>query len=667
MKLPSLASDHGRRHKVLSLLVGAVLALCLGAVDLGLGLSSDPHLRVIDQPIHDTWIRRVLDDRQRRGSLGDLVSPEVVERLAVVVIDRPSVEAYGWPLPRGVYGELIRRLERAGARTIGLDILFGTPGAGDESANAALRRALARPSVVLPYELVAEGGGFAASGVYPPLVQGWTPGDWERRAGFSRELPDHDNQVRRALLEVQSSGRTFQSFDSALLGHYLGIPPASVTARTRNLESVGLGEGLARVGTVNYLAADLDPGVAAAGAPGAPGWEVLQQGGAPDRTTLSLSQVINVLPMRTLMETPDDQLPGFFGTSQDGAPLEILALVGVTVPGGYDLKSSPVGPISGVAIHANVLANLFQDNFLRPMAPAESFLLVAGMALLAGAAGSLLEARVAFTAVGLLLGLLYLAGVEAYRRLGLLLPFTAPVLGVLLEFGVLAVYNVTTTRAARDRFARVLREVAPIPDLEALLGPGGLQVGSEERDLTILFSDIRGYTDLAETLDPVTVAGMLNEYHAAMGEVFDLHGGVVFDYQGDAQMVVFGLLPGSQPNHAASACRAAAAMLERLAALRRHWHEEGRPVFDSAVGLCSGPVAIGVLGSAQRKQYAAIGDATNTAARLQGKSQDLGTPILLAGSTAERAGDAIATVSLGSVHLKGKREPLDVYGLGRTP
>lgn len=661
MKLPSLASDHGRRHKAMSLLLAVVLALSLGALDLGLGLSTDPRIERMDQPLHDAWVRRDV----ARASLGDLVSPAVQERLVLVVIDRPSVEAWGWPLPRGVYAELVRRLERAGARTIGLDILFGTAGAGDEAANASLRETLARPTVVVPYELVPKEDGFAAAGLYPPLVQGWTTEDWQRRAGFSRELPDHDNQVRRALVQVGS----FQSFDSVLVAHFLGVPPAAVTARTDHLEPLPLGGATALVGIVDYLAADLEPGggEAAAGSAGAPGLEVLPGSGHPIRGELALSDLLSVIPMRTLMEAPEEDLPGFFGVSAAGAPLEVLALVGVTVPGGYDLKASPVGPISGVAIHANILVNLLQDGFLHPMSPAESALMLVALALLAGVAGALLEARVAFVCAGLLFGLEYLAGAEAYRRMGVLLPFTVPTLGVLLQFGVQAVHNVTATRAARDRFARVLREVAPIPDLEALLGPRGLHVGSEERDLTILFSDIRGYTDLAESLDPVTVTGMLNEYHAAMGEVFDRHGGVVFDYQGDAQMVVFGLLPASQPNHAAAACGAAVGMLDRLAALRRHWLEEGRPVFDSAVGICSGPVAIGVLGSAQRKQYAAIGDATNTAARLQGKSQDLGRPILLAASTAERAGDAVRAVPLGEVQLKGKREPLHVYGLGRTP
>jgi len=346
----------------------------------------------------------------------------------------------------------------------------------------------------------------------------------------------------------------------------------------------------------------------------------------------------------------------------------VIALVGVPVLGGHDVKNSEVGAISGVGIHANVLWNLVQGNFLYEPTFQQGLWLVLGMALLATLAGVLLEVRVAALAFLVLLGGYWMMGYHLlYDRYwstgGTMLPVFLPWLGALASFGSVTVYNVRAQKVARDRFARILKEVAPIPDLEALLGEDGLKVGSEERVLSILFSDIRGYTDLSEGLDPVTVTEMLNTYHAAMGEVFDRYGGIVFDYQGDAQMVVFGLAPASQPNHAAAACRAAAGMVLRLEKLSQEWLAQGRPVFETGIGICTGPVAIGVLGSAQRKQYAAIGDATNTSARMQGKSKELNCPVLITQSTYDAAGKEILADYLESVRVKGKKEPLAVYGV----
>ena len=267
-------------------------------------------------------------------------------------------------------------------------------------------------------------------------------------------------------------------------------------------------------------------------------------------------------------------------------------MVGVTILGGHDVKGSEVGAISGVGIHANVMWNLIQGNFLHEPTFAQGLALVFGLAALATLVGVFLDVRVA--------GLVFLGILAGYWWMGYRLMYDGywttggtklPVFLPWLRPGQLRqrhLYNVRAQKVARDRFARILQEVAPIPDLEALLGRDGLKVGSEERVLTILFSDIRGYTDLSEGLSPVTVTEMLNTYHSAMGEVFERHGGIVFDYQGDAQMVVFGLVPESQPNHAAAACRAAAGMILRLEELGATWKAQGRPVFETGIGIYLG-------------------------------------------------------------------------------
>ncbi len=128
-------------------------------------------------------------------------------------------------------------------------------------------------------------------------------------------------------------------------------------------------------------------------------------------------------------------------------------------------------------------------------------------------------------------------------------------------------------------------------------------------------------------------------------------------------MVVFGLLPASVDQHATAACRAAAEMSGALDELGRRWNLQGRELPDTGVGICTGPVSFGVLGTAHHKQYVAIGDPTNTAARVQGKSAELGHQVLLTESTFVQAGDQIKAEFVDALALKGKREEIRVYGL----
>ncbi len=685
-----LTSDSSRHQKLLSLGLG--LAIGLLVCGLSYLLQERTWIRFMENLIQRTWMDKNFETYGSSGryvhSGAAFLDPRFAEKLVLIVFDDSSLASgLEWPIRRGIYLDLIQRLEKAGARTIALDILFGARGP-DPQQDEMLRQALARPSVVVPYVLAAQGNQMIPTGVFEGLRTGWTERDYQTRYGFTKELTDPDLRVRHAVLEVLPDGPGLSSYalDIVALAHFEGISPSEVLERSRNrLFEVDLALPgspylfTARTGRIAFFGSDVSTADSSLQVPEARYEEgqiqVLpaQHSRVARVDVPSISDFIQVYPIQEILNLPEDQLEGLFGRTVDPvtgkeSANEVIAMVGVTVLGGHDVKSSEVGAISGVGIHANVMWNLIQGTFLHEPTFAQGLLLVFGLAALATLAGALLEVRVAaLVFCGLLAGYWWLGYhllYDAYWTTGgTLIPVFLPWLGALASFGGVTVYSVRAQKLARDRFARILQEVAPIPDLEALLGQDGLKVGSEERVLTILFSDIRGYTDLSEGLAPVTVTEMLNTYHGAMGEVFERHGGIVFDYQGDAQMVVFGLVAASQPNHAAAACRAAAGMVLRLEELGTTWKAQGRPVFETGIGICTGPVAIGVLGSAQRKQYAAIGDATNTAARMQGKSKELGSPILITQSTFEAAGEEIVATYLESVRVKGKKEPLQVYGV----
>jgi class 3 adenylate cyclase/CHASE2 domain-containing sensor protein len=687
-----LTSDYSRHQKILSLGLGLAVAFLVCGVSYL--VQERTWIRFMENLIQRTWMDRTFETYGASGryvhSGAAFMDPVFAEKLVLVVFDDSSLAAgLEWPIRRGLYLDLVQRLEKAGARTIALDILFGARGP-DPQQDELLRQALARPSVVVPYVLAAHGDQMVRSGIYEGLLDDWTEHDYATRFGFTKELTDPDLRVRYAVLEVlpipSQPGPSNYALDIVALAHFEGISPAEVMERCRErLFNVDLSLPgspylfTARTGRIAFFGSDVSTTTSTMEPPDSHYQEgqiqVLpdQQARVARVDVPSISDFIQVYSIQDILNVPEDQLEGLFGHTVDPVtgketPNQVIAMVGVTILGGHDVKGSEVGAISGVGIHANVMWNLIQGNFLHEPTFAQGLALVFGLAALATLVGVFLDVRVAgLVFLGILAGYWWMG----YRLMydgywttgGTKLPVFLPWLGALASFGSVTLYNVRAQKVARDRFARILQEVAPIPDLEALLGRDGLKVGSEERVLTILFSDIRGYTDLSEGLSPVTVTEMLNTYHSAMGEVFERHGGIVFDYQGDAQMVVFGLVPESQPNHAAAACRAAAGMVLRLEELGATWKAQGRPVFETGIGICTGPVAIGVLGSAQRKQYAAIGDATNTAARMQGKSKELGSPILITQSTFEAAGEEIVATYLESVRVKGKKEPLQVYGV----
>jgi adenylate cyclase len=222
-------------------------------------------------------------------------------------------------------------------------------------------------------------------------------------------------------------------------------------------------------------------------------------------------------------------------------------------------------------------------------------------------------------------------------------------------------------RAAFGRY--VSEEVAHA----VLSQPELARLGGETRIVTILFSDIRGYSTIAEHLAPAEVVTLLNDYFGAMGEVVEAEGGCVIELLGDAILAVFGA-PGALPDHATRALRAAVAMQRRGDALNREWDESGRSALwrthgisalRSRIGLHTGPVVAGNLGSRTRMKYAVIGDTVNTAARVEGLNGPLGTDVLFTAEVFEAIDATLATQArdLGEHAVKGRERPVHVYTL----
>jgi len=187
-------------------------------------------------------------------------------------------------------------------------------------------------------------------------------------------------------------------------------------------------------------------------------------------------------------------------------------------------------------------------------------------------------------------------------------------------------------------------------------------LGGEKRNITIFFSDIRGFTTISEKLKPEELVHLLNEYLTEMTTIILKNRGVVDKYMGDAIMAFWGA-PLDQPNHAELACLTSLEMMEKLKELQKKWKEQGIPSFDIGIGLNSGDAIVGNMGSSSRFDYTAMGDNVNIASRLEGLNKSYKTNILISENVYKRVKGKFKTKKLGYVTVKGKKKEISICEL----
>jgi adenylate cyclase len=257
-------------------------------------------------------------------------------------------------------------------------------------------------------------------------------------------------------------------------------------------------------------------------------------------------------------------------------------------------------------------------------------------------------------------------------RQGLWTPVVYPALALLGTFVTITIYRILTEERQRQYTRRAFQQYVSPEVVERIMqNPQALQFGGELRNLTVLFSDIRDFTTFTEKNDPQLVVQMLREYLTEMTRIVIEEGGTLDKYIGDAVMAEFGA-PIAYPDHALRGCRAALRMAAEVDRLTTKWVAEGREPFRIGLGVNTGNMVVGNLGSEQLFDYTVIGDEVNLGARLESLNKDYQTTkhIIISDGTVEAAGDTIEVRELGEVKVKGKTRPVVVYellGLKTTP
>ena len=341
-----------------------------------------------------------------------------------------------------------------------------------------------------------------------------------------------------------------------------------------------------------------------------------------------------------------------------------LVLVGATATGIGDLRATPYGGniYSGVEIHANVIDNLLNDRFIKRTARTTLIdaLLIFTFGIPLGIWMALVQPRWMWFGTALLIPLV--AVDDGAFLGGWWLNFTIPAMtltgNVLLVSLYRALVEEKEKRKVRSTFAQFLS-----PEVIRRLMVNPQLVEPKKTDISVMFSDIRGFTTISEKMDAQELALFLKQYLSDMTRIVFSYHGTLDKYIGDAVMAFWGA-PFEEPGHATKACNAALEMMKRVRELRNQWEAQGKPSLEIGIGINTGVASVGKMGSVLRSEYTALGDAVNLSSRLEGLNKDYGTHIIVNESTYQAAkGDGFVFRELDLIRVKGKLQPVTIYQL----
>jgi len=333
-----------------------------------------------------------------------------------------------------------------------------------------------------------------------------------------------------------------------------------------------------------------------------------------------------------------------------------IVIVGTAASGLQDLRVTPLGSLTpGAEILGTAIENLKNARSMRTLSP---WWAAALGALLLSLLFFSFQKRIDNRAIGAALAVLTAAGLGIsyvlVRRL-ILLPLLTPLAAAWLFYVAAALAEVLRERRARQEAVSMFSRFVNPHVVRQLLDRG---IQTERREVTLLFSDIRGFTTLSESRTPEEVVALINRYFSMQVDVVFRHGGTLDKFIGDCIMALWGA-PLEDAQHAAHAVACALDMADTLQAFKRELGTDAD--FDVGIGVHSGPAVVGLIGSDKRREYTAIGDTVNLASRIEGLTKDAKRRILVSKDTVQRCGDAFHFASCGTFPVKGRSQPVELF------
>jgi len=625
----------------------------------------------LDNIIYDTRLRVTMP----RG---------IDERIVILDIDEKSLqEVARWPWPRDVMARLITKLfDTYQVSIVGFDVVFAesdyssgikrldelaqkefrqVPGFNDVyqqlrpqlDNDALFAQSIKGRPVILGYYLSSEkdakriatipdpvlpAGTFAGRNIAfaSYLGYGGNLSELVKNAagsGHFNPLVDADGVVRRVPLIAEFEGAYYEALSLAIVRAVLGFPKVEPGYPADRVMHKGYG-GLEWL-KVGPLTIPVDDTVSTL---------IPYRGGKFSYRYISLSDIIND-------RIPAGQLKGK------------IALVGTTAPGLLDLRATPVDSVyPGVEVHANLIAGML-DRTIKQKPP---YMLGAEVVvlLICGIALSLIlpilsPLRAVLVSAAIIVGIVGF-NLVVWAQGGMVLPLASALVMTVTLFTVNMAYGYFVESRSKRQFTELFGQYVP-PELVDKMAedPEKYSMEGKSEELTVLFSDIVGFTSISESLTPKDLAAFINEYLTSMSLVIREHRGTLDKYIGDAIMAFWGA-PVSDAEHSRQGVKAALAMQVRLLEINKLTHDKGWPPIRIGIGVNTGVMSVGDMGSKVRRAYTVMGDAVNLGSRLEGLTREYGVGVIVGPVTKDRVRDCVFR-ELDTVRVKGKDEPVAIF------
>lgn len=599
------------KHRLLLSML--LVVMVEGAVATGLFTS-------LEGAIYDSWFRL-------RGPI------KPADRIVIVAIDEASIRQLGAPpWSRAQHGKLLARLSNA--KVVGFDMIFDTP--SNAQADDSLAQAISQHGRVVlatSFSFEDSDGRGEANQIFNTPINKLAKG--AMLTGFANVPTEADGVVRRiSLVDLNTFDRPYPSFSLAVSMADRGINPDQIDYQSSLLK---LSESVIELDNLNQARPDFV---------------------GPGGTFNTYSYV--------------DVLSGIY-------PLELfkdkIVLIGSTAETLRDNFSTPYTTsnmvingrpmVPGVEVHATAIRSILEGIWYQPVVPMVNFLGLVLLGLttpwLIGGRGPWTGLAAAFTMVFGISALAYLL----WSYTNLCIALAAPVAFLGLNYTVMAASDfIRSELGRRQTRAMFSRYVSPQVVEEIMRNPDLVVLGGHRQRATVMFCDIRGFTAYSEHKNPEMVVKRLNEYLTAMAQVVLTNGGFLDKYLGDGLMAIFGA-PVSYPDHPRRAIQAAVEIQYAVDNLNRYWSEVGLPPLNVGIGINSGAMLVGNVGSPQRMEYTAIGEEVNLASRMEGLTKEFATPIIICERTVKELGEGEqlpwSLSYLGTAQVKGFSHSVGIY------
>ena len=447
--------------------------------------------------------------------------------------------------------------------------------------------------------------------------------------GFANSSPDRDGVIRSAELLLDFNGHLYPALTMSVLMKILDI----------SKDGVGIDDNCNLKLTTN-TGEDIEIPLSNDG-----------------RFLIDYYGTFQTIRYISLYDVLEKRVPAEFFTGK-------LVYVGASAPGLSDLKSVPIQrKFPGVEIHTNILANIIDGSYIHNIDDLYSWIIIFVLCLAAAIAGMYLKTWQSLIVLVFVSAGYVLTSFQHFANHGIFTEIVSTETGQFLSYLGIIIYKYVSEerdkRFIKDAFSHfvdndVIREI--------IENPSKLKLGGERREITILFSDIRGFTSMSEKMSPENLATFLNVYLTEMTNIVFRYGGLLDKYIGDAVVSLFGV-PVFREDHASRGAKAAIEMIQAVKKIRTRFKNSPMENLKIGVGVNSGFCSVGNMGSDYRFEYTAIGDEMNLGSRLEGLNKFYGTSIVISSATAKNLDYSFKRRELDFVQVKGKTEPVGIWEL----